>query len=348
MAGLPGCRVTLTAGRARPILSHMEQQRIPIIYQDHHLLIVDKPAGLVIHPTYKHASGTMWDLLLTWVAQQESDGWRPPELPDERNWHQAPEAVRQMLREKRTAKYWQEEGWLERPALLHRLDKDTSGVVALARTQRACRHLARQFNTHTVQKTYLAVARRGSVVCAHPRAPWSATLWCSDGPGERLPWPLDLARLQGQPLLLDGPLQRDPDDRRRSLVGPHGQAATTQVCVLAVYGEYLLIQACPVTGRTHQIRAHLAATGYALVADRTYAPPAAAGSPEAALTRHFLHAHSLRLRDYPDDRWRTFSAPLPPELVAWVQRYFPDDWQRAGPLDGAGDHEPGEKGSRSA
>src|SRR5581483_435409 len=76
----------------------MEQQTIPIIYQDHHLLIVNKPAGVVTHPTYKHTDGTMWDLLLAWLAQQESDGWRPPDLPDEPGWERAPEDVRQMLR----------------------------------------------------------------------------------------------------------------------------------------------------------------------------------------------------------------------------------------------------------
>jgi 23S rRNA-/tRNA-specific pseudouridylate synthase len=306
----------------------MEQQHIPIIYQDHHLLIVDKPAGLVIHPTYKHPNGTMWDLLLAWLAQQQSDGWCPPALPDERGWERAPEAVRQLLRERRTARYWQEEGWLARPVLLHRLDRDTSGVVALARTERACRHIVRQFHEHTIEKTYLAVVRRGSPACAQPRIPLRATLQRGDGEG--ISWPLDLARLQGWPLLLDAPLQRDPDDRRRCIVGAQGQAATTQIRVLAGSDDYLLIEASPVTGRTHQIRAHLAAAGYPLVGDGTYAPPAAVGSPEAALARHFLHAFRLRLRDYPADQWRTFTAPLPPELVAWLHSYFPDAWQDAG------------------
>src|SRR5581483_12245374 len=96
----------LTLVRSRPILAHMEQQSISIIYQDHHLLIVNKPAGLVMHPTYKHAGGTMWDSLLAWLARQESDGWRPPDLPDEPGWERAPEHVRQMLRERRLAKFW--------------------------------------------------------------------------------------------------------------------------------------------------------------------------------------------------------------------------------------------------
>ncbi|HEY1352912.1 MAG TPA: RluA family pseudouridine synthase [Ktedonobacteraceae bacterium] len=322
----------------------MEQQYIPIIYQDHHLLIVDKPAGLVIHPTYKHSSGTMWDLLLAWLAQQQSDGWCPPALPDERGWERAPEAVRQLLRSRRTARYWQEEGWLARPALLHRLDKDTSGVVALARTQRACRHIVRQFHEQSIEKTYLAVARRGSPAWAQPRVPLQATL--QRGAGEQISCPLDLSRLQGWPLLLDAPLQRDPQDRRRCIVGAQGQAAITQIRVLAGCGDYLLIEASPVTGRTHQIRAHLAAAGYPLVGDGTYAPPAAAGSPEAGLARHFLHALRLRLRDYPADQWRTFMAPLPPELVAWLRSYFPAEWLAAGVR--AGELETNRKGGQES
>ena len=66
-----------------PILGRMEQNSIPILYQDHHLLIVNKPAGLVVHPTYKRLDDTMWDALLAYLARQGSDGWRPPELPDE-------------------------------------------------------------------------------------------------------------------------------------------------------------------------------------------------------------------------------------------------------------------------
>ncbi len=287
-----------------------------------------------MHPTYKHTEGTVWDILLAWLEQQESDGWRPPDLPDEPGWERAPERVRQMLRERRAAKLWQEEGWLARPALLHRLDKDTSGVVALARTERACRHIVRQFNEHTIEKVYLAVTRRGSPAWALPRAPFIATLQQAKGERAQMPWPFDLSRFQDQPLWLDGHLQRDPVDRRRCIVGADGQTATTQVHVLAASSDYLLIEARPVTGRTHQIRAHLAAAGYPLVGDRTYAPPAAPGSPEAALSRHFLHALSLKLRDYPGDRLRTFVAPLPPELTAWLQHYFPVGWRRVNRLAG--------------
>jgi len=310
----------------RPILGRMEQEQspIPIIFQDHHLLIVNKPAGLVIHPTYKYADGTMWDVLLAYLARQESDGWSPPDLPDEPGWERAPEHIRLMLRERRLAKIWQREGWLPRPALLHRLDKDPTGVVALARTAQACSHVVRQFHAHTIVKTYLAVARRAAPAWTQPRAPFTVTISQGSEIGEPLSWPLDLADYQNVPLLLDGPLQRDPDDRRRCIVGPDGQESSTRIQVLAVSGDLFFIKVQPITGRTHQIRAHLAAAGYALVGDSTYAPVPEPGTPAAALTRQFLHAHSLTLRDYPADQWRTFVAPLPDDLTTWLRDYFPE------------------------
>ena len=112
----------------------MKASDIALIYQDHHLLIVNKPAGVVIHPTYKNADGeTLWDALLLYLAQQEGEQWQPPEFPDLPAWAGAPPHIRAMLREQRRERYWKEDGLLPRPCLLHRLDKDTSGVVALAR-----------------------------------------------------------------------------------------------------------------------------------------------------------------------------------------------------------------------
>jgi 23S rRNA pseudouridine1911/1915/1917 synthase len=316
-------RCPLDSSLSPSYTSLMEQSNIPIIYQNHHLLIVNKPAGLVVHPTYKHTEGTMWNILLEDLERQGSDGWCPPDLPDEPGWERAPEHIRLMLREQRLARYWQEEGWLPRPVLLHRLDKDTSGVLALARTGLACRHIARQFNTHTIAKTYLAVARRAAPAWAQPRAPFTVTLTRSSGAAEQLAQPLDLALHQGASLVLDGPLQRDPADRRRCIVGPDGQEARTRVQVKAAWDEYILLEVQPVTGRTHQIRAHMAATGYALLGDPTYAQLAEPGSPAAALARQFLHAYSLALRDYPANCPRTFVAPLPADLAGWLRVYAP-------------------------
>src|SRR6266852_8186348 len=149
-------------------------KEISIIYQDHHLLIVNKPAGVVIHPTYKHAGGTLWNALSAYLEAQGGDDWRPPALPDQPEWAAAPEDVKVMLREKRSERMWKEEGLLPRPCLLHRLDKDTSGVVALARSERARRHIIRQFEERTIVKRYLAVVQQGAPDWSRPRATFIA------------------------------------------------------------------------------------------------------------------------------------------------------------------------------
>src|SRR2546423_15123503 len=175
----------------------MTTTTIPVIYQDHHLLIVNKPAGLVIHPTYKNVDGTMWNALLTDLAQLSADDWRPPVLPDEPWWAGAPPHIQSMLRQKRIEKQWKEDGLLPRPCLLHRLDKDTSGIVALARTERSRRHLVSQFQDHSIVKRYLAVVQQGAPAWSYPRTSFTVT-----------------KRENGEDeLILDGPLQRDPADR---------------------------------------------------------------------------------------------------------------------------------------
>ncbi|MEO8971995.1 MAG: RluA family pseudouridine synthase [Ktedonobacteraceae bacterium] len=305
----------------------MQHTSILIIYQDHHLLLVNKPAGIVIHPTYKNTEGTMWEILLTFLSTQEDEGWQPPVLPDEPQWAKAPPVIQEMLRQQRIERMWKEDGLLSRPCLLHRLDKDTSGIVALARTENARRYIARQFHTHTITKRYLAVVQQGAPEWARPRTDLIVTLRKSAEPGEICEQRLDANSLftlqHNEELLVNGSLQRDPDDRRRSIVGPDGQEATTIVRKLASSDAYLLLELQPVTGRTHQLRAHLAALGYAIVGDQTYALSAEDGSSSAALKRQFLHAYSLTLRRYPDNERCTFVAPLADELVKWMQRYFP-------------------------
>ena len=301
----------------------MTLNEIPIIYQDHHLLVVNKPAGLVIHPTYKNADGTMWDVLLVYLAEQGKDDWQPPVLPDEPQWAGAPEHIQVMLREKRVEQQWKEDGLLPRPCLLHRLDKDTSGVVALARSERSRRHIVRQFLRHTIVKRYLAVVQKGAPGWSNPRTTYTVSRRAETK--NEVPCNLPISLLPNDELVLDGPLQRDPYDRRRCIVGSAGQAARTMLKVLAISEtqDFTLIEVRPMTGRTHQIRAHLAALGYAIVGDQVYAPAAEQGSPQAALKRQFLHAHSLELRRYPDDVLYTFVAPLADDLLSWMKCYFP-------------------------
>ncbi len=295
---------------------------IPIIYQDHYLLIVNKPAGLVIHPTYKYADGTMWDAILAFLEKQGGDSWEPSELPDEPKWSNAPEQVRFMLRKQRRERMWKEEGLLPKPCLLHRLDKDTSGIVALARTERSRRHLVRQFHEHNIIKRYLAVVRRGTPDWARPRASFKI-LKKQDEINSVEFESLNDALEEENELILDGALQRDPSDRRRCIVGPDGQEAQTVIKAMASEGEYVLLEAQPVTGRTHQIRAHLAALGYAIVGDAIYSSPTEMGTPTAAMKRQFLHAYSLEFKRYPDNQLCSFVAPLADDLKVWLEVYFP-------------------------
>ena len=297
----------------------MEVADIIVIYQDHHLLLVNKPAGLVIHPTYKHSDGTLWDALLAYTQQLGQDDWRPPEIPDKPEWAAAPAEIQVMLRNMRIARLWREEGLLPRPCLLHRLDKDTSGIVALARTERSRQHLIKQFAEHTLVKRYLAVVAQGSPDWTYPRAPLTVMQRLTDGQIQLADASFVLRGPGDAEFVLDGPLQRDPDDRRRCIVGPTGQSATTLVRVLAVEHSYTLLDVRPVTGRTHQIRAHLAALGYAIVGDQTYAIPTTTEMSAASLTRQFLHAYSLTLRRYPDNELSTFVAPLASDLQAWLE-----------------------------
>lgn len=296
-----------------------------VLYQDHHMLIVNKAAGIVMHPTYKHVDGnTFWDALLLYLERQESDDWQPPHLPDEPSWALAPAHVREMLRQQRLDRLWQEEGLLARPCLLHRLDKDTSGVVAIARTERACRHLVKQFYDHSIEKRYVAVVQQGAPDWAQPRTTFTIEVQTAEGSTEITNGAVDLFSSRNAELIVDGPLQRDPDDRRRCIVGPEGLTARTRVSVLATNGPFILLEVSPITGRTHQIRAHLAALGYSIVGDKMYGITGKHGADQQ-LQRQFLHAYSLTLRRYPDNAPCRFVAPLPDDLVTWMNSYFSTD-----------------------
>ncbi len=306
----------------------MESADVTFIYQDHYLLIVNKPAGLVIHPTYKHGDGTMWDAVLAFLERQEGDDWHPALLPDDPKWAGAPPAIQAMLRQKRMDRLWREDGLLPRPCLVHRLDKDTSGIVALARTERSRSHLVKQFHDHSIEKRYLAVIQRGACDWSLPRAAFSITRKNPTEVGTQL---VDgtcfYSATSADEFLLEGALQRDPDERRRCIVGPDGQASRTSVRVLAVEEPFALLEVHPITGRTHQIRAHLASAGYAIVGDQMYAPPAPEGSAAAQLARQFLHAYSLTLQRYPQNDRYQFIAALPIDLQSWLQRQCPILWR---------------------
>jgi 23S rRNA pseudouridine1911/1915/1917 synthase len=189
-----------------------------ILYEDEALLVADKPAGMVTHPAYKHPAGTLADVIF---ARQAALG-------------------------------------AARPWLLHRLDRETSGVLLFAKTDAARRALVRQFERRSVRKLYLAIT-------------------------EGVPAPPEG--------VVEAALQRDPADRRRVIVDAAGQPAATCYRMLAATATHALVLARPLTGRMHQIRVHLASIDAPLLGDRTYLP--ADASATARAPRMLLHAWRL-------------------------------------------------------
>ncbi len=213
-----------------------------VIYENAHILAVEKPAGMVTHPVYKHPNGTLVDFVAEWRAARG----------------------------------------LARPWLLHRLDKGTSGVVLFAASEHMLRIGARQFERHEVSKCYLAL------------------VWGADLPDEGI---------------IDAPLGRDPADRRRVIVRDDGQAAQTRYEVLERRGGHALLRLRPITGRMHQLRAHLASIGHPICGDETYALDL------PSCSRLMLHAEAITIRvpHAGGARPRTFLAPMPPDFASALQ-----------------------------
>jgi 23S rRNA pseudouridine1911/1915/1917 synthase len=217
---------------------------VPVVYEDQDVLVVNKPAGLVVHPAAGHASGTLVNAILAHVQGTTGRAER-------------------------------------RPGIVHRLDKDTSGLLIVAKNDAAHIALARQIQARTLAKEYLALV-------------WG-------DPGK-------------QPGLIEAPLRRDPKDRRRMVVATGGREAITRFERVAAWHQrpdLALLHVRPITGRTHQIRAHLAFGGYPLVGDPVYGRR----TDPTGLARQFLHAWRLTAR-LPHAGERTFTAPLPDDLRA--------------------------------
>ena len=232
------------------VASSDSKSSLDVLYEDEALLAVNKPAGMVTHPAYRHPDGTLWDAVL---ARQMRVGQ-------------------------------------DRPWLLHRLDRETSGVILFAKTVEARRALVRQFERHVIQKRYLALLA-GS-----------------------LP---DIAGM------IDAPLARDPLDRRRTVVAVEGQSACTRYQALATENGVTLTLAEPVTGRTRQIRAHFASVGAPLLGDTLYYPEGHWGA--LAAPRAMLHAWSLEFQRPGDGTRMTITAPVPPDLVDAARHYGLDE-----------------------
>ncbi len=232
-----------------------EDLPLDIVYEDEDLLVVNKPAGMVVHLGAGVKSGTLVNALLHRVRQLSSAG-----------------------------------GEL-RPGIVHRLDKLTSGLVVVAKNDCAHRALAAQFKGREVRKTYLALVH-GCV-----------------------------AKEAGE---ITQPIGRDPSRRTRMKVGGIGaREALTRYRVLRRFPKFTLLEAHPHTGRTHQIRVHLAWLGHPIVGDTRYGAPGKvrlAGKEGATLPRTFLHAAQIEFRQPRTGDVLALCAPLPADLSEFIEK----------------------------
>jgi 23S rRNA pseudouridine1911/1915/1917 synthase len=243
-----GETVDLFELEADPAEASLYGEDIPlaVLHEDASFLAINKPAGMVVHPGAGNRTGTLVHALLH----------RDPALA----WPGQP----------------------ERAGIVHRLDRDTSGVILVAKTVRAHEALSRQFRDRSIRKTYLALVH-GDVK--------------SGG-------------------TIDLPIGRHPTERKRmSVIGKPARAATSEYEPLERFGTFTLVEVRPRTGRTHQIRVHLAAKGWPIVGDRVYG--ARARSP---ISRQALHAAAIEL-EHPDEKSRLcIEAPLAADMEALVER----------------------------
>ena len=223
---------------AERALPRPETQSLDVLFEDAALLALNKPAGVVVHPSYKHAAGTLFNGILGYLGQGATSD--------------------------------------DAPRLLHRLDKDTSGVLLVSKSLAVHRKAQRTMTAGLASKTYLAV------VHGQPRPGSGAITF---------------------------PLGGDPRDRRRVAVREDGSPSETRYTVVA-RGEHAALVRCElITGRMHQIRVHLSASGWPIVGDQVY------GQPGDAFPRQALHAWRLTLPHPASGAPLALEAPLPGDLV---------------------------------
>jgi 23S rRNA pseudouridine1911/1915/1917 synthase len=224
-----------------PYLGNLTPEDIPlsILYEDADLMVVDKPAGLTVHPAPGHYTGTLANAILSHIPNLET-------------------------------------GEANRPGIVHRLDKDTSGLIIVAKNPAAHMNLADQFKSRGVAKVYLALVK---------------------------------GHLTPENGVIEANIGRHPHDRKRMAVVVGGREARTEYSVIKYIAGYTFLEIRPKTGRTHQIRVHLAAIGFPIMGDAVY------GIKSDYLSRQFLHASGLRFKLPSTGEFREFQSELPDDLA---------------------------------
>lgn len=246
-----GERVALAAPAAVRDAAPAEAIALPIVYEDDAVLVIDKPAGLVVHPGAGNRSGTMLNALL----------------------HHAPALAR-----------------VPRAGIVHRLDKDTTGLLVVAKTAEAHTDLVRQLAARTVTREYRAIVH---------------------------------GRMTGTGVV-DAPIGRHPVARTRMAVSARGRAARTRYRAVEQFADATLVALTLDTGRTHQIRVHLAAQGHPIAGDDKYGDfERNKALQKQGLRRMFLHAWRLQF-SHPERAERIeLQAALPPDLLSFTKHLAP-------------------------
>lgn len=220
---------------------------LDILYEDDHLLAINKPTGMIIHPAPGHWSGTFVNALL-----YHCEGIVPGNDPI-------------------------------RPGIVHRLDKETTGVLIAAKTLAAHQKLIEMFATRRIEKWYLAIC-------------------CGRSPSGTI----------------HAPIGRHPTLRKEMAVLSDGREASTEIKTVAFNDQLSLVLARPFTGRTHQIRVHLKHTGFPVLGDKIYGNERF--NRTFSLTRHLLHAYRLNFEHPITGDLLKLSAPIPEDLKFWMQK----------------------------
>ena len=237
-------RVVLVIPPATSTTPLPEEIPLAIVYEDDDLLVVDKPAGLAVHPAPGHPSHTLVNAVLAHCPDLEING-------------------------------------SVRPGIVHRLDKNTSGLIIVAKNDAAHRDLSDQIKTRSVIKRYLVLVE-GS-----------------------------LSPDRG---IIEAPIDRDPSHRKRMAVVSEGREAFTQYQVIEHMGNYTLLEVTIKTGRTHQIRVHLSAIGFPVVGDEVY------GRMSPSLNRQFVHACYLGFKLPSSGEYIELHSDLPVDLKEALER----------------------------
>ncbi len=249
-------KIEFSIPEPRPYHAQPEEIPLDILYEDDAIIVLNKPAGMVVHPAMGTASGTLVNALLAHCS------------------------------------FLSGIGGVQRPGIVHRLDKGTSGVMVVAKTDLAHHNLAEQFMEHRVKKIYLAL------VCGVPKQDSGTII---------------------------APIGRSTRDRKKMAVtNIRGREATTHFTILERYDRFAWVQITLETGRTHQIRVHLTHIGHPAVGDQTYggghkraireAPSPQLKHAFAQLTRQALHAHILGFLHPVTEEYIEFTAPIPADI----------------------------------